>query len=208
MGTSFVQTDIATGICSGSICSGVDPTLATVARNVVEGGSVGSSPASVAFDAFDGLIHWGIKLQIVPGAGFLQWKAGTHTVPIRVSTANANVMLRKLWACWVSSACGAKGTLGLNDAMSISLGTTGVKLPTVAVNAPANPLSTDRLLYVFGFDNTGPGFDSFAIVPDQSILTPLEIGAPYYTEAGGLYVPGPQASGLYVPGAQVAGVAQ
>ena len=208
MPTSFQQTDTATGLCSGSLCSGVDATLTAVSRLAIQGGTAGVAPASIAFDAFDGLIHWGLKFQIVPGAGFLQWKAGTHAVPIRVTTANTNVILRKLWACWVASNCAGKGTLGLNDTMSISMGTTGVKLPTVTLTAPANPLSTDRLLYLFGFDNTGPGFDSFAFVPDQTILTPFEIGAPYYTEASGLYVPGPQASGLYVPGAQVSGVAQ
>ena len=206
MAANFVQSDIATGICTGSLCSGVQNADSSVSRNAFEGGTPGVSPASVLFGAVTGLIEWGIKFQVAPGPGYVAWKAGTHTVPFRVSVASADVILRKLWACWVATNCAAKATLGLNDTLSISMGMTGVKSPTVTLTAPSNPLSTDRLLYVFGFENVGAGAAGFTIVPDQIIVTPFNLAAPFYRDASGLYVPGPQAVGLYVPGPEVAGV--
>ncbi len=183
MGRSFVQTDTAAGcglILVGTpftvACTGTPKTWAVGDRQCVEGGSAGSNEVTVTISKKGNGI--GMVYQINPGRAV--WKAGTWTVPIRVSTPPPPLpggtiwYLTDVWVCRVLATCTSVATVGhWSGSKTIGMGSP-ITL-TVEVNGAAQtPIGEDRAYICARFAEQVPKDTSIKITPNQTILTPLE----------------------------------
>src|SRR5262245_1390672 len=173
MPVDIQQTDTASSCTIGATVFFCTPSIssnATFQRTASVGGTAGtvavSSPSQNASDRRSGIVaHW------IPAAG-TTWAAGTWTVRVNITTANASIQWTDTYICQVSSTCSNIATIGSLTGQTTSLGTTGVKTHSVTGSAVASPGGTDKILVLMVFQNVSANMSqTFQWTPNQIINT-------------------------------------
>lgn len=178
MAQDFQQTDTAGSACAplalpgGAYCGNVSSN-ASVNRAATVGGTAGSTPlTSPAQNSAD---VRAILMELTVGAG-VQWDAGTWTVRLNITTANANIQWTATHICHVSSTCVSQATIGSLTGQTTSLGTTGVKTHSVT-GSSRTPAAGDKVLIQVVHTNvSGSMSQTFGWRPDQLISAPFSTG--------------------------------
>lgn len=106
-----------------------------------------------------------------PGAN-VDWLAGTLTVPLNITTANANVTLDSCYVCRLNSSNVSQATLGSLTSIGTVMSSTGVQTLNVTVSAQPTAASTDKVYVVICFTTPGTT-QNISMTPNQTITTPF-----------------------------------
>ena len=171
---NYQQTGVAAtsgqqGACCGAVLIGgsqEQSSLCTI------GGSGASSPVTVGGSQFDiGTGQAGVMFEIEPTASVV-WEAGTWTIRLNVTTANANVTWASTYICRLNAAGVSQATIGSNVGHNTSLSTTGVKTNTVT-GASQSPAAGDSAYVVLVFNVANSNNQTFACQFNQLVDTPF-----------------------------------
>ncbi len=175
MGAAFAQVDTASDCTPAAFCSGASITGVTMrGRKALEDGTFGTSAATVTLGVPNGDTQWaGIVFEMLPGADFTTWAAGTWTVPLNITTPNEDVEWVATYICRVNSSCTNLSTIGSNtaDAFPLSGGVLSMNVTGAAVVSPA---STDKIIAVLVFSSPVQSSSQFGFTPDQDIASPID----------------------------------
>src|SRR5262245_65381674 len=109
----------------------------------------------------------------------LTWDAGTWTVRLNVTTANASIQWTDTYICKVNSTCtnSSATTIGSLTGQTTSLGTTGVKTHSVTGSA-VTPSAGDKVVVMICHTNVSANMNqTFAWTPNQLVDSPFSSGA-------------------------------
>jgi len=174
MGIQFQQEDTV-GIC-GAIAGCAPQAVSTnaIARQCVDGGTAGTGTPTFGTDAagpFQVCLGW----EMVPAAGDV-WSAGVYTIPINVTTGNANLLWGLVFVCRINSACVNQATIGsLAIPVQIPM-VTGVHSVQVTGLEQASPSAGDKVYVACIFKSNG-GAVTVNFTPNQLISTPITAGS-------------------------------
>ena len=163
MAMIFTQTDSATGVCvdttNGRICT--------------VGGTAGSSAVSlsVAGDAAGETEH-PFTCSVSDGT---TRSTGEWTTRLSVTTSNMNLSIVRLSILRYNSSCVYQETIA-DLAVSISLGTTGVKTQAITAIGTGGA-DGDLLVIIYYIANGSMNSQSFSFTPSQNIDSPFTAAA-------------------------------
>lgn len=173
MALTFTQTDTSVTFDVG--CSGESAGATTAAREIVDGGTAGSTEFSV--DPNNNSTAAVVAFRTTGGVGTDTWEAGDYVVSINVTSASGNSDWVATYICERTSG-GSFNTVASLTGQTTDVATTGVKSQTVNRGTDFTPAGTDSDLFVvLVFTNSdNHGNSSTSITPDQDITTPI-VGA-------------------------------
>lgn len=162
---SFPQTQAAATLGTIQACAASAVSTAPQARLCVEGGAAGVTPLTVS-------VRNQRSCVMFEGApGQVGWSAGPWSIPLNITTANANVTLKACYVCRRTSGGSAVGTVGSDTGLSTVISSTGVV--TIPITGALSTGSASDVFYIV-IEATTPGTNqSFAFLPNQTILTPI-----------------------------------
>lgn len=178
MGAVFAQSDTAQDCTVGVFCSGATLGVTNKGRKAVEGGSPGSTQQTITLGVPNGIQQWACwNFEIVPGADFSTWAAGTYTIQINVTSGGGpNTTLQEVHICRVNSSCSNVASLGSTTGIFQAVDTPGVYTVDVSGSAVASPAPTDKILVVVVFRDEVDSNSNVGITPDRNVTTPLQRG--------------------------------
>ncbi len=169
MTTSFRQTNTA-AVCSAlAYCSINSINSSTSLRQATARGTPGITPITQSIDG-GALNLIAVYFECIVGTG-TKWNAGTWTIHLNVTTANALIILDGLDICRINSGCLSQASIASATTLDISLSTTGVKTATVAGSAQTPSLG-DKVMVLLSFSNDGDP-TSFDYTPNSTIDSPF-----------------------------------
>lgn len=181
MAVNFTETDGAAGCAAGAYCSGLTANTANSTKTCSDGGTVGSTPVSLTIDQGTSDVR-ALYFECTVGVG-VSWDAGTWTVRLNVTTANASLELASVHICRVDSGCTNQATIGSSSALGLSLSATGVQSVNITGTAQV-PAVGDVVMVVFGFNNLALMTPhAFGYTPDQNIDSPFVDAGSYIPKA-------------------------
>lgn len=171
MSLVFTQTASVMTCAKGDFCGGVSDAVNGVAKQALIGGAPSAVPINIPVQAGDvGHTYVWFECQLPEGS---VWNAGTWTVRLDVTTANANISWEGASVCRVSSGCVSQATIGFHGFIGINLGSTGVKASGV-VGSAQTPSSGDKVIICLQFANSLGSIQSFQFTPDVNIDSPFD----------------------------------
>jgi hypothetical protein len=103
------------------------------------------------------------------------WQAGIYTLPYRVTVANSNITWRRFYVCRLDSSGTSLATIASNLSVNLSFSTTGVKTATATAAGSSVVDKMDVLYMVMTLQNTAGSSQAYSFLPDQLILTPIQL---------------------------------
>lgn len=167
MGMSFVQTDTAATLGEIQACSA--DVLASAPKSVlcVSGGTAGVTGVTPTVRH----LRSTVMFEIAPGQ--VEWVGGTWTIPLNITSLNANCTLESAYICRRTSGGSAVSAVASDTSPSVSLGTTGVKTLNVT-GVRTTGKYTDVAYIVLSVTTTG-NIEVFTFMPNQTISTPIAL---------------------------------
>jgi len=177
MATDFQQTDTAAFCLYATSCYGGTIGETRPSLKAIEGGTPGTDTQIAEPGIPNGSTEWAtIFFEIIPGADFTQWAAGTYTVPLNVTRGNANISWEHTYICRLDLNCANLGLIGSLSDQEISLATEEVFDMDVSGALVASPASTDRIYIILVLKNVAEDAQEIEFTSDQIIATPLSEG--------------------------------
>lgn len=166
----FTQTDAAVAGC-----------FLFESHDATVGGTAGSTPFTQNVNGEVVGEEHALFSCIVP-AGTV-WNAGNLTTRLDVTTGEAGLTLVLVSARRYNAVCGSFEVLGSLTTLE-GMAATGVRVHTFNINAASAPVSGDKLVIIYGFDNPSVDTLGFSYRPNQNIDTPLMLPS-----VGGSWLP-------------------
>lgn len=169
---AFTQTDTAASFGAVQSCASHAVASGPSAKAASVGGTAGVTPVVVTINRDTASPRSGTMVQAAPGLAL--WPAGTWTVRLNVTVANANLTISRCYICRRTSGDVSVSTVGSNTAVATSLSTTGVK--SISVTGSATTGSTSDVVYiVLVYSNSATSSQMFTYLPNQDVDMPLDI---------------------------------
>jgi len=150
--STFNQTDTNTTHGVVAMCSGSTTSTAYGDTQISTSDAAGTGYETITL--VKGTTAIGCAFESKSGQpGITAWAAGTYTVNINVTTANADVFWEHTYVCRCNSSGVNQETIGSTTSQHTSCGTTGTKSMSVT-GAATTASATDRLYIVCVFQNT------------------------------------------------------
>lgn len=154
-------------------CSTSAATATTQTNRLASAGGAAGSTAQTLTMPGSAANRRAVYFEIVPSST-TSWDAGTWICRWRVSTANTNLVLRRIEICRLNSSNVSQQMIGTLD---VSLGTLSAGARSDSVTgAAATPAAGDKVYIIYQFDNTGSSMtQSAGWTPDQIITAPFSL---------------------------------
>lgn len=171
MAITFTQTDTV-AVCGALVyCSPNSLNGTRSLRQAIVGGTPGVTAITRSIDGgASNLIA--VFFECIVGTD-VAWNAGTWTINLNVTTANASITWDRLNICRLSSGCVNQASIAFATGLGISLSTTGTKTATAPGSAQA-PSAGDKVMVLLAFDNSSGSTVSFGYTPNLTIDSPFD----------------------------------
>lgn len=170
------ETDTAATDTAAS-CNGRTLNAVTTSKQATSGGTLGVTAVSLTHDATATVVAEVFFESAASEPNNTTWAAGAWSVPMEVTTANANLSWNNLDICARNGASNT-GVWLTQSGGGISLGTTGVKTQNFTTSGNSTTRSTaDRIYLTFQtVSSSTMQTQAWAYKPSQSITTPIVQG--------------------------------
>lgn len=175
MSVIYVQTDSLAACGVIGACSGRTPAGDADAIEATDGGTAGTTELAVNINP---LATEACFMAEIPVQDTDSLDAGTLTMRINITTAQASLTWEEVYVCRIDSGCTSQETLGSVTGMGVDVAAGGVFSQNVTLSAASAHNAGDKVYIIVVVANAHEHTTrSLAITPDQNIDTPFVAGS-------------------------------